>query len=47
MSVIFPAYVVAGRLLAQLDWAKRLAAAAFASALYVNYTVNFAIGNAW
>jgi hypothetical protein len=46
MSVIFPAYIVAGRLLAAARWEARLGIAAVAAGLYVNYTVNFAIGNA-
>jgi len=47
MSVIFPAYITAGRLLAGVGWEMRLTIAAVAAGLYVNYTVNFSVGNAW
>jgi hypothetical protein len=47
MSVIFPGFLVAGRLLAAIRWEFRVAIGAIAAGLYVNYAVNFAVGNAW
>lgn len=47
MSVIFPAYITAGHLLAAVGWKTRLLLAIAAAALYVNYAANFAAGHAW
>ena len=46
-SVIFPAYIVAGRLLAAIRWELRLALATAAAGMYIHYAVVFALGHSY
>ncbi|MFO0882793.1 MAG: hypothetical protein U0894_01155 [Pirellulales bacterium] len=47
VSVIFPAYIVAGHMLTQIPVSLRWAIAGISSYLYVNYAMNFAAGLCW
>lgn len=46
-SVIFPAYIVTGRLLAAIRWEIRLALAIAAAGMYIHYAVVFALGHSY